>query len=240
MRMYILSECCTLFGVNPKTFHKWLAQEGMQLQSLRADSRVRYLTQEQVDYLMRVYGRKPTAREEPFPGERPVVDEHSVPADDTVLGERMSQFEQRLRLLEDELRQYYETLHALQQQIQELTVQPGETNAAPVTRPPAKAVSTGGRQPQSVIRTKKKHGGKNLPRALVLLRVFAERHHVSMKQASAAGKAGKIAVVRGKWLVNSRWATEALDQHGQQEFYAVFHTKQGFLPCEHCPHEHSA
>jgi len=57
-----------------------------------------------------------------------------------------------------------------------------------------------------------------------------------MKQASAAGKAGKIAVIRGKWLVNSRWATEALDQHGQSEFYEMFHRRVGFTRCEQCPH----
>lgn len=234
MQMYILSECCTLFGVNPKTFHKWLNQEGMHLQSARADSRVRYLTQEQVEYLMRVYGRKSAAREEPPLGDR------LVPVGDTVLGERLNQLEQRLSLLGDEVRQYNEMLHVVQQQMQGLAVQSVETHAAPVELPRAKAASTGGHRPQPATRAQKKHRGKNLPHGLVLLRVFAERHHVSMKQASAAGKAGKIAVVRGKWLVNSRWVTEALDQSGQQEFYAMFHTKQGFMPCEHCPHERSA
>jgi hypothetical protein len=228
--MYILSECCKLFGVNPKTFHKWLDQEGMHLESSRADSRVRYLTQEQVEYLMRVYDRKSAAREEPSPGERP------VPAGDNVLRERLNQFEQRLSLLEDEVRQYNEKLNGVQQQMQGLAVQSVETNAAPVELPRAKATSSGGHRPQPATRAKKKHRGKNLPRALVLLRVFANQHHVSMKQASAAGKAGKIAVIRGKWLVNSRWATEALDQHGQSEFYEMFHRRVGFTRCEQCPH----
>lgn len=230
MRMYILSECCALFGVNPKTFHKWLNQEGMHLQSLRADSRVRYLTQEQVEYLMRVYGSKSAAREAPSP------DEHPVPAGDTLLGERMTQVEQRLNLLEDEVRQFSELLRAAQQQMQGLAFQSIETKASPVEPISAKPASTGGHRPQPATRAKNKHRGKSLPHALVLLRVFAEQHHVSMKQASAAGKTGKIAVVRGKWLVNSRWATEALDQRGQQEFYAVFHNRPGFTRCEQCPH----
>jgi hypothetical protein len=228
--MYILSECCALFGVNPKTFHKWLAQEGMQLQSLRADSRVRYLTQEQVDHLMRVFGRKLAAREAPSPDEQP------VPAGDTLLGERMTQVEQRLNLLEDEVRQFTELLRAAQLQMQGLAFQSIEAKASPVEPLSAKPASTGGRRPQPATRAKKKHRGKSLPHALVLLRVFAGQHHVSMKQASAAGKTGKIAVVRGKWLVNSRWATEALDQSGQQEFYAVFHNRPGFTRCEQCPH----
>lgn len=233
MRMYILSECCALFGVNPKTFHKWLAQEGMQLQSLRADGRVRYLTQEQVDHLMRVFGRKSAAHEEPSPDERP------VPTGDHALGERLNQFEQRLGQLENEVRHYAELLRAAQQPIDGLAVQSLEANAAPVERSRVKAASAGEHRPPSATRAKKKHRGKNLPQGLVLLRVFAQQHHVSMKQASAAGKADKIAVVRGKWLVNSRWATEALDQHGQSEFYEVFHRRASFTRCQQCPHTSS-
>ena len=231
MRMYILSECCALFGVNPKTFHKWLNQEGMHLQSSRADSRVRYLTQEQVEYLTHEYGRKSAAREEPSSDERP------VPAGDTALGERMTQFEQRLSLLEDEVRQCHELLRATQQQMQGMAFQPVETKVAPAEPPPAKTASAGKHRPPPATRAKNKHRSKNLPHALVLLRVFAEQHHISAKQVSTANKTGKISVVRGKWLVNSRWATEALDQRGRQEFYAAFHTKQGFVLCEHCPHE---
>jgi len=226
----MLTECCTLFGINLKTFHKWLNQEGIRPQSSRADTRVRYVTQEQVEYLMRVYGRKSAARGQP------PTDERQISRESDAFAERLSQCEQRLRLLEDEARRYSELLSAMQQRLEALTAQPVQRQDDPPS--PSAAASASEHQPRPAARTKKRRG-KSLPRTLVLLRTFAEQHQVSMKQASAAGKTGKIAVVRGKWLVNSRWATEALDQRGQQEFYAVFHTKEGFLPCTLCPHEPS-
>ncbi len=87
---------------------------------------------------------------------------------------------------------------------------------------------------------KKQVRGKKLPRALVALRDFANQHHIAVERASAAGKSGKVSVVRGKWLVNSRWAFEALGEQGQHDFYMIFHDRQGFAPCEHCPHSLSA
>jgi hypothetical protein len=48
MCIYPLTECCALFKVNLKTLHKWLAQEGIHPQQSRADTRIRYLTAEQV------------------------------------------------------------------------------------------------------------------------------------------------------------------------------------------------
>lgn len=231
MRMYMLTECCALFGVNLKTFHKWLNQEGVRPQSSRADTRVRYLTQEQVEYLMRVYGTKSVAREESPSDERPLVVESGA------LAERLSQCEQRLCLLEDEARRHTEMLSAMQQHIEALTTQSVQHRADSLVTPTAASISEHRSQPAA--RAKKKPRGKSLPRTLVLLRTFAEQHHVSMKQASAASKSGRIVVIRGKWLVNSRWATEALDQRGQQEFYELFHSREGFLPCEQCPHTRS-
>jgi len=231
MRIYKLSECCTLFGVNPKTFHEWLKQEGILLQAVRADRRVRCLTQEQVDHLTGVYGKKAAARGEPSLVER------LLPVADRALGERLDQVEQRLSLLEDEIRRCNEILSAVQQQMETLTVPPVQASAEPVEPPPSRERAPVERRPPGATRAKKKQRGKHLPRALVLLRVFAEQHQISMKQASAAGQSGKFTVVRGKWLVNSRWATEALDQRGQQEFYEAFHLKAGFLRCDHCPHD---
>ncbi len=76
-----------------------------------------------------------------------------------------------------------------------------------------------------------------IPRTLELLRVFAEQHHVPLKAADRASKAGKIAVVRGRWLVNSRYATKALGARGQQDFYEVFYGRDDFTRCERCPHQ---
>lgn len=90
---------------------------------------------------------------------------------------------------------------------------------------------------QKKAKAKKLARGKKLPRTFVALRNFAKQHNVQMERASQAGKSGKIAVERGKWLVNSRYATEALDEQGRYDFYRCFHTEENFVACEQCPHQ---
>lgn len=75
--------------------------------------------------------------------------------------------------------------------------------------------------------------GKKLPAGLLLLRDVTSQHAIDMDRASAAGKSGKITVIRGKWLVNSRWASEALDAHGLHDFYQTFHQRDGFTRCDY-------
>lgn len=109
-----------------------------------------------------------------------------------------------------------------------------EAAATRVAKPsPRRVASTS----QAKTKAKKKPArGKKLPRAFVALRDFAKQHNIQMERASQAGKAGKIAVVRGKWLVNSRWATEALDEQGQYDFYECFQSHESFVSCAQCPH----
>lgn len=55
MRRYTLSECSTLFGVDPKTFRLWLSRDKIEPQTSRADPRIKYLTDEQVQRLSRLH-----------------------------------------------------------------------------------------------------------------------------------------------------------------------------------------
>jgi DNA-binding transcriptional MerR regulator len=228
MRTYTFTECCTLLRVNPKTLHKWLEREGMHTQQSRADTRIRYLTHEQVEYLAEVYSQMLHPPEE------------QEVAEDVPLA-RYKLLMERLDLLESELRHAQDAIATLQQQILEHT----ETPAAPSSKPDkqrAESDTASVKDIQPPPKAKKKTRtskarGKRLPASLVLLRTFAEQHHVSLKVAERAGKAGKIAVVRGKWLVNSRYVTEALGTRGQYDFYTVFHERQDFTQCERCPHE---
>jgi hypothetical protein len=87
---------------------------------------------------------------------------------------------------------------------------------------------------------KKSSRKKRLPRGLILLRDFAGLHNIKVERASAAGKAGKIAIIQGKWLINSRWATEALDAQGQRDFFETFHEHASFQHCEECEHSLSS
>jgi flagellar motor protein MotB len=89
---------------------------------------------------------------------------------------------------------------------------------------------------RSSAKKKKTTRGKKLSAGLVLLRDFAGIHHIITERASKAGEAGKISVVHGKWLVNSRWASEAIDAQGQHDFYEVFHEREDFTACPQCPH----
>lgn len=240
MRIYPLTECCALFRVNLKTLHKWLAQEGIHPQQSRADTRIRYLTAEQVATIAQTYDR-------PLPQyEESATDSGSASRDAALLRDRLGQQEERLLQLEAEMRQVQASIASLQCQTDARTGVPDtddqdqrprqhqQSNAQPTgreSRPRAKARA----------RTRfSKRGGKGLPRTLILLRTFADRHHVPLKAADRASKAGKIAVVRGRWLVNSRYATQALGARGQQEFYTLFHRRQGFSRCDDCPHHVAA
>lgn len=140
------------------------------------------------------------------------------------------------------MRQTQASMAVLQQPPPEPLCEPARTDKSQQIRQPGPSEQREGsseRRPMPKARTKtrSKKGGKGLPRTLVLLRVFAVQHHVPLKAAERASKAGKIAVVRGRWLVNSRYATEALGARGQQDFYDVFYGRDGFTRCERCPHQ---
>jgi hypothetical protein len=228
MRIYTLTECCALLRVNPKTLHKWLAGEGIRPQASRADTRIRFLTQEQTERLSEVYDRPLQALQ----GGAAV--ESVTPGALILLIDRLDQQEKRLDRLETELRQAQECIEHLQQEMAKQTSQ----HADRIEQQKPESTPDGERQPKRKAKhTKSKRvRGKRLPGSLVLLRVFAEQHHVPIRVADRASKAGKIAVVRGKWLVNSRYATEALGERGQHEFYEAFHERVDFTRCDRCPH----
>jgi DNA-binding transcriptional MerR regulator len=232
MRIYTLTECCALFEVNAKTFRKWLEREGMQPQRSRADTRIRYLTREQVEHLAEVYGCALPPDEEAV-----LKDEHTSDLA-ALLAERLDQQERRLEHLEREMRQTQASMALLQQPLPEPLREPARTNKSQQIRQPEQREGSSEHRPMPKARTKtkSKKGGKGLPRTLVLLRVFAEQHHVPLKAADRASKAGKIAVVRGRWLVNSRYATQALGTRGQHDFYTLFKEHAGFTRCDRCPH----
>jgi hypothetical protein len=236
MRIYPLTECCALFRVNLKTLHKWLAQEGIHPQQSRADTRIRYLTAEQIAYMAQAYDR-------PLPqGEESAMDEPLTSSAAALFRDRLDQQEQRLLRLEAEMRHMQASMASFQHQTSERA---GATGAADLDQHPRQPKQSNRQkaghehQPRAKARAKtrsKKGGDKGLARGLILLRVFAEQHHVPLKAAARASNAGKIAVVRGRWLVNSRYATQALGTRGQHDFYTLFKERAGFTRCARCPH----
>jgi hypothetical protein len=57
-RRYTLTDCYTLLHVDPKTFRRWLEKAALTPQVSRADDRVKYLTQEQVEELAKLHDRQ--------------------------------------------------------------------------------------------------------------------------------------------------------------------------------------
>lgn len=219
MRTYNFRRSQELLQVDPKTFGRWLEKAGIdpKQQVNLADPREKFLTEEQIRLLAREHGR-----------ELPPLDEEHEPEQPPItlaqLYERLSAFEQEMGRRFDELTGLLASLEkritqALGSQIK------ATQGAAPRPSPP--------RMPAK--RPTKKTKGKGLPRGLTPVHVFRSLHHVSEKAVEHAIEAGKLPVVRGKWLYQHRYTTTALDAQGRQQFYVVFHEREGFQRCEHCP-----
>ena len=244
---FTIKESIELLTTNPKTFKEWLrkAKIDTSTQINLADPREKYLTRDQLHLLARQHGRTLPAW----------IDEDEPPAPMTVeqLAEQITVFQQQVTQRLDALQETM--LQHVVSQLQEVTVHVQDLQAARTIAPQdasAKAKEDRASQPTSPPRAappsrassktgrkkRKKHvqGRRRLQKGLVLLRDFAQLHTIAMDRASAATQSGKIAVIRGKWLVNSRWATEALDAGGQHDFYTIFHERAGFTLCEQCPH----
>jgi hypothetical protein len=233
-----------LLRVDPKTFQKWLQKADIDpnKQVNLADSRERYLTEEQLTLLAKQHGRTLL----------PLDIQPELPATMTA-----AMLAERLALLEQEITQHFKRLEAqglqilqiiadLQQHLAnlerkvplkreyKLAVQKGGSSSPSATAPKIEHESSSTRPLTK--NPKKRTKGKKLPRTLIPLHVFAREHGVSAGAADHAAQTGKITVECGKWLYNSRYITTALDQQGQSEFYVLFHEREGFRDCKECPH----
>ena len=236
-----------LLRVDPKTFQKWLQKADIDAnkQVNLADSRQRYLTEEQLTLLAKQHGRTlPPLDREPEPPE---------PVTLAMLFERLSLLEQEITLYFDQLEaqalQTLQIINDLQRNLANLertvllqcehipAIQKGESSSPSVPAPMTENQSSSTRTP--VKHAAKRTKGKKLPRTLVPLHVFSREHGVSDGAADHAAQTGKITLESGKWLYNSRYITTALDQQGRSEFYALFHKREGFRNCKECPHANS-
>jgi hypothetical protein len=233
-----------LLRVDPKTFQKWLQKADIDStkQVNLADSRERYLTEDQLTLLAKQHGRT-------LP---PLDNQPELPA--TVTAAMLAE---RLALLEQEITQHFRRLEVqgleilqiiadLQQHLanlertvpmqreHKLAVQKDGSSSSSTPVPKIEHESSSTKTPTK--NAKKRTKGKKLPRTLIPLHMFAREHGVSEGAADHAVQTGKIAVECGKWLYNSRYITTALDQRGQSEFYVLFHEREGFRDCRECPH----
>lgn len=244
-RTFSFRQSRELLRVDPKTFLKWLQKAGIDpaRQVNLADTRERYLTEEQLAMLAKQHGRTlPTLDREPDPPQ---------PVTFAMLVERLDLLEQKIDLhfeqqetqglvalqIINKLQQHLANLERIvpQQHERQQAKQSGGSLSSTVLEANIGQASSSSRAP-----IKKKAGketkGKKLAHPLIPLHVFAHEHGVSQDAADHAAQTGKVTVKRGRWLYNSRYITSALDQQGQREFYALFHERKGFKACGKCPH----
>ena len=238
------SESCRLLQTNPKTFQAWLKKAGIDsnTQINLADPRERYLTREQLVMLAEQHGRILPPLEDQT--------ESSTEVTFATLTEQVKAVEQvvlrRFDLIEEMLQRILSHVsiapfgqHTMISPLQEQDIHTDVTLAETSLPHSEEGTIPSLSQSPSSQKAKKVVKGKPLPRSLIPVRVFADLHHVSMKVVDRASKSEKLPVRHGRWLYKSRYITQALSIQEQQVFYKLFHTREDFKLCEHCPHTHS-
>lgn len=229
---YSMREARELLQTNEKSLQVWLRKAEIEAQIDLLDERKKYITKTQLEQLARLHDRiLPELQEKKAP---------SAPLSGEALAAHITMIQQalehRLDLVDQALHQVLTLLQA------QASASPGETPPGqevavpqPASREQTRTVPTVRPKKKKTTRTK----GQKLPQTYVPLRLFALAHQVSLKATEFASKAGKIAVERGQWRYNNHLYVEALSPTGQREFYQRFHAREGFIACEHCPHEFS-
>ncbi len=206
-KTYTFSECYQLLNVDPKTFRRWLERAEIVPTVSRADSRVKFLTEPQVQLLAQEHERElhhDTTTQELA---------HNVPYGMyKLLADRVSDVEQELsdtRDVVDKLSQRLSELEEERQQRQALSPTPRAASKAKV-RP--------------------------LPPDLVNLYSFTDEHRAPQNEVRRLIKAGFIHSHVGKRRTEKGRVDETLDQAGRHEFWVQLHPFEGFQMCGQCPH----
>ena len=262
-RRFNMGDAAAILGTNPKTFKNWLIADGIDIENQlnRADSREKYVTDEQ----LLAMGKKrdievhlPEERKSESTSARILagIDERFTKLDQQLAG-RVDQLAAEIpamltdlrRNLEQQLTHHFDQIDARLAQVlaesqrARASAPPQERPHAPTPRartaPSASTPSTltaAPPKPTAKKRGKRKTKAKELPRGFIPLSVFKSEHGISNKAVEYAMEKQKLAVKRGKWLHSDRNVMIALDAQGRQQFYELFHERQGFQRCEQCPH----
>jgi len=234
-RRYNFGQSADLLRTNPKTFLKWLAEDGIDAskQRDRADPRQKYITEEQ---LIQMAKQREIELHLPDPDRKP---ESSATRLLAAVNERFAALELQMTHRFDRMEAQLQTFMAdvrrdLESQVK---VTPSPPEYAPVAPPKPERPKPLPARTSKKSRTKKGTKAKALPKALVPLALFKSEHKVSDKAVEYALEKRKITVERGRWTYNNRNVMVALGKLGQHEFYALFHEREKFQRCEQCPHE---
>jgi len=221
-RTYNFGQSQELLQVDPKTFARWLkkAKIDPSKQINLADTRKKFLTEEQILMLAKDHGRKV----------------HFPPPDqEEEAGQKASlaPLQDRLAALEQEMIRRFDQVTELLASLDQRITQGSQIKTVQRPAPTSPAARPARAQPK---KPAKKTKAKELPRGFIPLHMFRDLHHVSDKAVEYAMEKQKLAVKRGKWLHNGRNVMIALDAQGRQQFYELFYERQGFQRCDDCPH----
>ncbi len=225
MKTYTFGRCIALLDVDPKVFRRWVRDDlglGEKDQISKADSRVRYLTREQLERLAELH-EKILPADDQADGEEEHASLFSA-GEYKLLLDRLAAVEQSSLLAQDTVSTFTGDLTYFESRLSHLR----DLFEAPDS----------GATKKKPTRRGKKTTIKTLPRTLVARNAFATLHNVNEKLVSKASIDGKIATVGGKWLSHDHVVvTRALNEQGKHDFYQVFHQRTDFKQCEHCPHD---
>jgi small-conductance mechanosensitive channel len=229
LKTFTFSECYHLLDVDAKTFRRWLDKAGIdpEKQVSKADSRVKFLTENQIEDLALAHGRpwpplpKPDDQAQPGPGSVKLLSQRV----DELAAQLAGAYERigMLEALNDVMQQQIESLTKLldnqAEQIAALTVAQQQERPTRRTREQQPADAASG-----------------LPDGLIPWRTFANLHRTPQTTTSRYIQQGHIHVIRGKWKVENGYVKEALDAKGRRDFWVQFHNSSGFTACDDCPH----
>jgi outer membrane murein-binding lipoprotein Lpp len=226
-KTYPFGVCYALLRVDPKTFRRWLEKAGIdpEQQVSKADSRIRYLTQEQLDQLAHDHERDLSHTPEQH-------DEGSLSGKISLMSERLDTLEnatsdiEELRSQVGELRTQINAIADQVRALQELQDAQAKRPATRPTRSMTRFAAVGAPVPATT-----------LPEGLVSWRQFADLHHTPRNVTSQYISQGFIRAIRGKWKDSQGVLKEALDAQGRHDFWVQFHQTDGFLSCDDCPHD---
>ncbi len=221
-KTYNKAQCLKLLKVDAKTFDRWLKKANITPEPDTYDTRQKLITYEQLVLLADLHKRP----RPPLPKEDEPESAEVTPA---TLDKRLAALEQMITQRLDAIGR---ELAALAQRI------PSSRDSQTSTKTPAAPATTApvGSSAAPTKKSAKKTRLKKLPRDFVPLSVFRRMHKVSEKAVEYAVEKKKLTVERGKWQYDDRVIMNALNQHGQYEFYELFYQREGFQRCEQCPH----
>ena len=184
----------------------------------KADSRIKFLTQEQVEQLAIAH-------------DRVLVGDQSESAHSgavKLLEDRVYTAEHEIEYLRYELAETREMLRQIKQHLTDHSKQIsqlfGETGLLRDHLEPHQQTALA--LPRQVV----------LPDGLVTWHFFANQHGIAQNHTRSLIKSGMIHVVKGSWQTDQGTVKEALDEKGRQDFYIQFNKQPEFVRCDYCPH----